>query len=172
MDEETKPKRKAKDNPWYLLATFHGEPRHFRDEVAVKNRVTWNRWMAPWISDDLRAVLLEKGYTLEELTPFPDDKLPTIDGISADAKIDFSDTEFEALFANNFVFPDSISFSGATFSGDADFRSATFSSNAYFRSTAFSGDADFRSTAFSGNVDFDGATFSGNAVFKPPCSAR
>ena len=59
------------------------------DEVATKNRVTWNRWMAPRIPDDLKAVLLKKGYTLHELTPFPDDKLPTTDGISPDAELTF-----------------------------------------------------------------------------------
>jgi hypothetical protein len=51
MDEETKPKRKAKDNPWYQLATLHGEPAALDDEVAAKNRLTWNRWMARRISD-------------------------------------------------------------------------------------------------------------------------
>src|SRR6476646_4060550 len=108
MDEETKPKRKAKENPWYKLATFHGEPKDADDEVAVKNRVTWNRWMARLISDDLRAALLEKGHTPEELEPLPEDKLQKIGsqlGINADAEIDFSDTEFEALFAKSFIFP-------------------------------------------------------------------
>jgi hypothetical protein len=108
MDEETKPKRKAKDNPWYRLATFHGEPAAPDDEVAAKNRVTWNRWMAPRIPDDLRAALLEKGHTLKELEPLPEDKFQKIGsqlGISAEALIDFSDTEFEALFANGLNFP-------------------------------------------------------------------
>ena len=98
MDEETKPKRAAKDNPWYQLATFHGEPKDADDERATKNRVTWNRWMASRISDDLRAALLEKGHTQEELTPFPEDELRIIGlqlGISTEAEIDFSDTEFE-----------------------------------------------------------------------------
>ena len=108
MDEETKPKRKAKDNPWYKLATFHGEPKDADDEVAVKNRVTWNRWMASRIPDDLRAALLEKGHhTPEELKPFPEDEFQKIGsqlGTSAEAAIDFSHTDFEALFANNFVF--------------------------------------------------------------------
>src|SRR5690349_13083725 len=102
MDEETKPKRKAKDNPWYRLATMHGEPADFRDkEVVAKNRVTWNRWMASRIRDDLRADLLEKGHTPQELEPLPEDELRTIEtrlGISAEAEVDFSNTEFEALF--------------------------------------------------------------------------
>jgi hypothetical protein len=50
MDEETKPKRAAK--AWYKLATFHGVPEGSYDEIAAKNRVTWNRWMA---SRDVRS---------------------------------------------------------------------------------------------------------------------
>jgi len=37
MDEETKPKRAAKDNPWYRLATSHGEPADYNGEIATKN---------------------------------------------------------------------------------------------------------------------------------------
>jgi hypothetical protein len=51
VDEETKPKRKAKDNPRYRLATLHGEPSKSDDEITRKNRVTGNRWMAARISD-------------------------------------------------------------------------------------------------------------------------
>jgi len=164
VDEETKPTRKAKDNPWYKLATFHGVPKTAHDEVAAKNRVTWNRWMASRIPDDLRAALLEKGHTQEELTPFPEDELRAIGsqlGISPAAGIvDFSDTEFEVLFANRFVFFGAISFVAATFSGDAFFINATFSSS----SSRFH-NADFSSAIFSGDAAFGGATFSSDAVF-------
>ena len=50
-DEERKPKRKAGDNPWYRLATLHGEPSEPDDEIAARNRLTWNRWMAPCSSN-------------------------------------------------------------------------------------------------------------------------
>jgi hypothetical protein len=33
-DEETKPKRKAKDNPWYRLATPHGEQSERDDDES------------------------------------------------------------------------------------------------------------------------------------------
>ena len=29
------------------------------DEIAGKNRVTWNRWMASQLTDDLKTMLLE-----------------------------------------------------------------------------------------------------------------
>jgi pentapeptide repeat protein len=167
--EVTKPKRKAKDNPWYRLATLHGEPVASDDEGAVKNRETWNRWMASQLPNDLRVALLEKGHRLVgEPTPFPDDELRTIGsqlGISAEAEIDFSDTEFEALCANRFVFPGTSSFAGATFCGNADFRGATFTGNADFRGVTFCGNADFRGAMFCGNANFMSATFSRYAGF-------
>src|ERR1700722_5697642 len=67
--EERAPKRKAKDNPWYWLATLHGQPSHSDDEIAAKNRVTWNRWMASRLPDSHKTALLKKGWTTEELTP-------------------------------------------------------------------------------------------------------
>jgi Pentapeptide repeats (9 copies) len=168
--EVTKPKRKAKDNPWYRLATLHGEPVASDDEGAVKNRETWNRWMASQLPNDLRVALLEKGHRLVgEPTPFPDDELRTIGsqlGISAEAEIDFSDTEFEALCANRFVFPGTSSFAGATFCGNADFRGATFTGNADFRGVTFCGNADFRGAMFCGNANFMSATFIHHAGFR------
>ena len=99
MDEE-KPKQKAaKDNPWYRLATLHGEPG---DELAAKNRETWNRWMAPRLSDALKTALREKGWSDKELTPFSQDEQQSIGAdvgspLNAD-RVDFSDTRLEAGF--------------------------------------------------------------------------
>jgi uncharacterized protein YjbI with pentapeptide repeats len=170
MDDEAKPMRKAKDSPWYRLATFHGEPSKRGDEIQVKNRTTWNRWMASKIPDDQRAVILEtEQYTLEELTPFPEDELRSIisqTGTDIESSaVDFSDTEFDApFFASNFIFSGDADFRGATFSGEADFRGATFG-NASFASATFSGFANFASATFSGFVDFGSVTFSGAASF-------
>jgi hypothetical protein len=182
LNEETRPKRKAKDNPWYRLATFHGEPSGPNDEIQAKNRETWNRWFASKISDDRRAALLgTEQYTFEELTPFPEDELRSIrsqTGTSTESSIvDFSDIEFDApFFASNFIlsrdadfrnatFSGDADFGGATISGDADFRNATFSRDADFRNATFSRDADFRNATFSGYTIFGGATISGNAIF-------
>jgi uncharacterized protein YjbI with pentapeptide repeats len=181
-DDGTKPRRKAKDNPWYRLATLHGEPSRASDEIAGKNRATWNRWMASRLSDDVRASLLE------ELTPFPDDELRSIEAtigssLSADL-IDFSDTDFEAVVFAGFVIPE-ITFAGATFSGNAIFANATFSDLADFRaefsssadfsgatfnvahffSATFIGIADFRRAAFIDQTDFTAAVFSRYANF-------
>lgn len=163
---ETKPRRKAKDNPWYRLATLHGEPSYVHDEIAAKNRVAWNRWMASRLTDDVRASLLGKSsllgkrWTAEELTPYPDDQLRTIAakiGSSISAVVDFTDTDFEgAAF-----------FVGFVFSGYANFNRAAFSGHAYFSEATFSGPADFGRVTFSRdrNANFVGATFSREAIF-------
>jgi uncharacterized protein YjbI with pentapeptide repeats len=172
-DLAEKPRIKAKDNPWYRLATLHGEPSDV-DEIAGKNRVTWNRWMASQLTDDLKTKLLEAGCPAEELTPYSDDELRAIEAeigsISAD-QIDFSDTDFEAAVFEGFVFT-AITFAGATFSGYANFDSATFSGYANFASATFSGYANFDSATFSGTANFASATFSGTANFASATFSR
>ena len=192
--EETAPKRKAKDNPWYRLATLHGQPSWAGDEVAVKNRVTWNRWMASRLSDTHKTALLKKGQPSEELTPFTNDEWRAITdsmGLSEfdfGSPVDFSNTEFEAPFyASRFIFGSphfegatftSASFDGATFTvasfegatfTSASFEGATFTNGASFRGTTFIGvgDASFRGAIFDhGYVFFASATFAYVASFE------
>ena len=45
-------KVRAEDNPWYLLATLYGQPTARDDELAKRNRVAWNRYMASAIRDE------------------------------------------------------------------------------------------------------------------------
>jgi len=159
VDAEAKPKRKAKDNPWYRLATRHGEPSKSDDEIAIKNRETWNRWMASLLSDELRTDLIKSGrWTCKELTPFPEAELRSIEaqvGLYAATALDFSNTEFDVFFcAGAFIFPSAVSFVGATFRGAAYFGYAMFRAKADFGSATFSGDA------YLGHAIFSDATFS------------
>ena len=43
----------ANDNPWYWLATVYGEQigQGLDDELAKKNRIAWNRWVAAAMSE-------------------------------------------------------------------------------------------------------------------------
>jgi uncharacterized protein YjbI with pentapeptide repeats len=163
-------KRWAKNNPWYRLATLHGQPSDRDDEIAVKNRVTWNRWMARKLPADLKATLLEKGWTSEELTNFTDDELRAIKDKAGlpeddDFKIDFSNTKFEVpLFASRFIFL-LTDFGGSTFAA-ADFQSATFTDRANFESATFSDDANFPSATFAAGAHFDSANFTAGARFE------
>jgi Pentapeptide repeats (9 copies) len=102
------------------------------------------------------------------LEPLPEDEFQEIGsrlGISAEARIDFSDTEFEDLFADNFIFHGAISFAGVTFSGHAYFRSAAFSGVANFQSATFNRRAVFRRATFSSAAIFTSATFSGDGAY-------
>src|SRR4051794_14591258 len=106
-----KPKVKAADNAWYLLATLHGQPASSDDDLQVRNRTAWNRHMAATLTNGQRASLIEKGcLKTEDLTPFSSEELSAIEkafferhqqaGSTASTKIptpeiiDFSYVEF------------------------------------------------------------------------------
>ncbi len=65
MSDAEKPKlRQANDNPWYCLATLHGEQAkgaRVWEDLAAKNRLAWNRWIAGALTDKQRADLVGKG---------------------------------------------------------------------------------------------------------------
>jgi hypothetical protein len=171
--EEQAPKRKAKDNPWYRLATLHGEPSSADDEIGAKNRISWNRWMAANLSADLKTTLSNavfKDWTVEERSPFTDDELQAVKASTGltpkdDAlTIDFSNTEFEApLFASGFLFLFA-TFADATFAATADFSSATFADTVSFGRTTYT--VDFGGATFAARARFDRATFAGFAGFE------
>jgi hypothetical protein len=75
-EEEKAPKKKAEDNPWYLLATLYGVPERGDDEVQAKNRAAWNRYFAANLEEKTRTKLIEeKRHSAEELTPFSPEQL-------------------------------------------------------------------------------------------------
>src|SRR4030042_1085875 len=73
--------------------------------------------------------------------------------------------EYQDLNCVGFIFPESVHFMDATFSGDARFSDATFSGWAGVVCATFSGAAGFEGATFSGDASFDFATFSGEAKF-------
>jgi uncharacterized protein YjbI with pentapeptide repeats len=157
-DEEAKHRGKAADNAWYKLATLHGLPGEKDGEIKRKNRVTWNRWVAQELPDDIKTTLLQNGWTEEELTPFSTDERRTIAAkiaIPLDAvKADFSNTEFEeTFFALGFVFAAN------------DFRNSCFRRGAHFNDSFFRSFAEFGGVTFGGWVDFRGTTFSASSSF-------
>ena len=116
------------------------------------------------LPDDLRADLLEKRkWIRDELTTFPTEQLQAIAsevGINQNEPIDFSDTEFaDPFFALGFLFPNSPTFSKATFAEEAYFSGAAFYDASFDRVT-------FNSTANFGEATFNGTTFFIDATFK------
>jgi hypothetical protein len=53
--EQTPPKIKAEDNPWYLLATLYGVPEEGDDDLRTNNRVAWNPYFAGNLDESRRA---------------------------------------------------------------------------------------------------------------------
>jgi uncharacterized protein YjbI with pentapeptide repeats len=179
--EQTPPKIRVEDNPWYLLATLYGVPDDEDRELQTKNRVAWNRYCAENLDEQTRAKLIEeKRHPAEELTPLSAEELQEVAGAFAercktstkklalpasDADIDFSNVEFEQdAFFRGYLFSRHSSFLGVTFSL-ADFGGATFSGGTFFAFATFSGRANFAGATFSSRASFSAATFSQEAIF-------
>ena len=64
-----KPKIKADNNPWYLLATLYGQSTSSDDDLLARNRTAWNRYMAATLTDDQRNSLIDKGRHNPEIRP-------------------------------------------------------------------------------------------------------
>ncbi len=173
MNDAEKPAlRPANENPWYWLATLYGEWSNDLEkqdpDIALKNRIAWNRWFAKELSAEQREELLKKGVSPEELVPWnPTEEAELVVALTARSGCksqslpdptnipDFSHTIFDnhvSLFG--FLFPNGATFTSATFSRIADFRSATFTGGAYFRSARFTEYAHFDSATFTRYADF------------------
>jgi hypothetical protein len=112
--------RRANDNPWYCLATIHGEqPADRVDyELADKNRVAWNRWIAAVLSDEQRAELVKNGFAEAELVPLrPEERSALVSALAVRAgreselppepteRPDFSFTHFDrTVYFEQFLF--------------------------------------------------------------------
>jgi uncharacterized protein YjbI with pentapeptide repeats len=152
-DTEIPALRPANDNPWYCLATLHGEqPIDGFDQIlAEKNQTEWNRWMGGGLSVEQRTNFAHRSL----LRPPVSGELP-----------DFSRTHFDRRVSfSNFQFSKPTDFRGASFSDEANFSAAQFQT-VDFSSAAFSAEANFRSAQFHQRVDFQSATFTRTADFE------
>jgi hypothetical protein len=175
--EQTPPKIKAEDNPWYLLATLYGVPGEEDEDPRSRNRIAWNRYFAN-LDEKTRARLIqEKRRPAEELMPFSLEELQEVEIAFAarcwalekefalpdcedaiDFSIDFSNVEFDqdALF-REYLFSCVASFEGATFSGKVDFCKRTFREGC--RATRFGGTTSFVNAEMKGETSFEEAIF-------------
>src|SRR5450631_3572516 len=192
MSDADKPAlRPANDNPWYCLATLHGElpeegewarkesfgewpEDHIRrdldiEEIVSKNRTAWNRWVASTMSDENRASLVKNGFPPHELAPLS----PEEQSAFCQALAVRTGGEWEwplALYPKTYDFSFThfdrpVAFAGFLFSEQiAEFKSAKFCGRADFRSTRF-GPASFNSATFAAASSFESAAFSGYAGF-------
>jgi uncharacterized protein YjbI with pentapeptide repeats len=182
MSDSEKPElRPANDNPWYCLATLHGEQAvdGWDRELAEKNRRDWNRWFED-MTDGQRADFAEafvrrtgRPGMPPERAAYPDfshthfARTVYFEGFSFARDTNFSQAKFSSYaFFGAAAFSDAADFRSATFSKHVDLASATFSSDANFSSATFSGFAMFSEATFSGFASFRKATFSSDAHFR------
>lgn len=181
--------RPANENPWYVLATYHGEQTgdELDKDLHAKNREVWNRWMAAALSDEDRQELInEERATAAELKPFsPEERRelwagcrsPGLPAPDPAADINLRNTVFvRTISFDHLIFPtetmfvrsefqEDTNFSQSLFRQDVDFGNAVFQSYAAFQYTAFQGNAHFWFTAFRGGHMFQHAAFQKNAIF-------
>jgi len=187
MDRVNNPVR-ANDNLWYCLATLYGEQPigatvgSGDQQLSLRNRRAWNRWVSSAFTDDQRAELVESGTPQEELKPFSRDELLAFDRAfdlrtghmlksapNPSEIADFSHTIFERpLILAGFVFAKGADFNSARFSESAfaDFQSASFAGHAKFSSTTFGSYAVFKSVHILGRAEFASAIFSNYCFFE------
>ncbi len=185
------PLRPANENPWYVMMTLHGEQQEgppsstINAERAVKNRRTWNRWIARSLDDEARKELLASGCVPKgDLKPFSDDEYQElqecykrrwlslhrkgyqsyknifdmdfdIEGVT----IIFEETEINhPLNLSSFIFPN-IQFSRSIFRSQVNFDYASFFCGSFFANTIFQNAVSFKKTTFNRNATFVNADF-------------
>jgi uncharacterized protein YjbI with pentapeptide repeats len=178
----------AEENPWYVLATLHGDGDGDGDGDEVDyvgrlfdalegNKQAWNAWAISMLSEEQKQfVARERSEILDTLpecvnikqeTEKKFEKRLSKQSLSClDGKIDFQQTNFpkQAHF-KDFIFPEYVLFSEAIFSKDADFSGAIFFGGADFVDVTFSEDTNFGKAIFFDSVDFYYATFKKEVIF-------
>ena len=165
---EDKPKLKpANENPWYILATLHGEQPEGADflnydrSLHAKNRRTWNKWAFAAFTNDqlefLRNRVDKEGnptFSSEELTPNNGFDRAEFKKLWSQRINCFGGTNIEIPnpdtykdFVNN-CFNKYFNVEGLIFFGDGRFDYAVFEKGANFNDVVFFHSADFNSAKF------------------------
>ena len=166
------------------------EWHRFDRGLAEKNRIAWNRWMAPALSEERKAELIAAGYAAFELSQFdeteheqflrvfaaragdPKVQPPNPQGLISCQRVDF----LRPVNFARFVFTSGAFFCDAAFARVVTFSEAVLSGDAVFDGASFSGVADFckagfdtaflRRASFSGVATFEEAVFSRDGIFE------
>ncbi|UWQ34615.1 hypothetical protein K3555_09075 [Leisingera sp. M527] len=180
----------AESNPFYLLATTHGEhAAGFDGSFEKKNRRIWNGFMAHTLQQEFRENLAK---TLEvdpeEMRPLSDreiqhieerfklanipfEKLPDPDAMHGFSTISFRELVFEkSVLLSNRVFPFVIDFSRSKFSMNFSMQksilAAAHFSDTHFQRFAYFREAKMGNIGWIGNaVEFRNARFWRQATF-------
>jgi uncharacterized protein YjbI with pentapeptide repeats len=160
------------NNPWYTLATMHGDQALIgltpsSRELIAKNRSSWNRWIAASLTDEERYLLISFGIPDEDLKPLDDaekdDHLAAFN-IRSNGNIMMMPSYSDVIDFSGCIFNDAISFDGYIFR-KANFSAAAFHNHSFFSRAIFIGDADFRWAKFTSSASFGKAIFQERADF-------
>lgn len=167
----------AESNPFYLLATTHGEhAAGFDGGVEKKNRRIWNGFMAHTLQQEFRENLAKAlEVDPEEMRPLSDreiqhieerfklanipfGKLPDPDAMHRFSVISFRNLVFEkSVLLSQRVFPFSIHFQGSRFRGN-------FSMQKSILAAVHFSDTDFERNAYFSEAKIGNISWIGNAV--------
>ena len=175
---DTKNKRKASENPFYILATVYGEQTSPLDaDLHRQNRDVWNAWACQGLSKDEKDDL-KKTYAGLIIPDWTEDLQKTVNDAFAkrlpggpipgrNRLIDFENTDFEqAVDFKGFLFLKKANFKDAQFAREAYFGDAQFTERANFASSRFEAHSYFQQAQFSEASDFTDASFAQPANFR------
>jgi uncharacterized protein YjbI with pentapeptide repeats len=150
---EPPPLKPANENPWYCLATLHGEQSEaggIDHELANKNRLSWGEWVGSGQAEHSRFAGIAELFA---------NRAPSLTLPEHGSNPDFSYTRFarKVSFAN-FWFPKPANFGRAEFAGIIDFEGANCTAKVDF------GAARFLDAARFSEAHLNGANFQ-NAIF-------
>ena len=163
---ETKKRRSASENPFYILATIYGEHTDEIDfDLNEQNRGVWNAWACQGFSDDEKDEIT-KTYPRLIIPDWTEDLKKTVNDAFAkrlpggpipdhSSDINFRGTDFKQP----------VGFVGFLFLKDAVFMNAQFTKAAVFRFATFTKHANFIGAEFTKAAIFTHAQFTEGAGF-------
>ncbi|MGJ0502768.1 MAG: pentapeptide repeat-containing protein [Methylocystis sp.] len=185
MTDQPQPALKpANENPWYLMATLHGEQRGrgeaeiFDRDLAQRNRRAWNRWCVTFLSretqESLRAAMARYTENLKfdqsDLVPYDEQELQAFiaafERRAGDTKVvppNREHTVYAALL-HYVQFERHVRFDGFIFPSLLSFANSNFNAVASFQHAIFLDYANFSEAVFRG-ASFDSAVFLHDANF-------
>lgn len=167
------------ENPWYVLATIHGEQKkgEFCKELHEKNKTAWNSFLFEIIPLDRRSELRKLlGVGEGALGGWASDKqsmremyqkrLEGREFPSPDSEISMVGLQFDKPFiASGFLFPIPVKFMKSEFKCAAEFVGAVFERNVDFTGATFCDEATFNKANIQGASWFTGSKFIKDAKF-------
>jgi hypothetical protein len=162
-------RKPASKDPRYRLASLYGAYDFKDPDIQQNSRLTWNRFMSKWLSENQREGLLKLGqHSANELTPLDEAELVEVakrleqKGVSRDFLDKFSTTPW--LHFRELEFQDDVHMEGYIFPFSVSFDGCSFRRYTHFNEAIFVKDARFLQVEFHQFTYFDDATSSAMSI--------